>query len=200
MNRNQLDIRSAGEDRLGAVARAFSRASIDDPMMRWSLVGARPSAPLLKRCFTYFFEVALVLGFVWEVGDTAGAAVWIPPGACDGLEEHPWNQTRILELCDDAERYEAFWNWVDSRIPDEPLWLLDSIAVDPSFQRQGYGRALIEAGVKQAEASGCGAVLSTGTMRNLEVYANCGFRIIDHDDAPDGGPHIWFMRWDPDQS
>ncbi len=29
------------------------------------------------------------------------------------------------------------------------------------------------------------------------IYERSGFRVVEDVDAPDGGPHIWFMRWDP---
>ncbi len=167
-------------------------------MMRWSLIGEREPQDLLHRCFTYFFEIALGLGLVWEAGDAGGGAVWIPPGSSDGWDVDPWSQLRILELsADDGGRYETFWDWVESHIPDEPLWLLDSIAVDPQVQGMGYGRSLIELGQSMAASTGCGAILSTGTERNVLIYQKCGFHIVDHADAPNGGPHIWFMRWDP---
>lgn len=193
-----IEISTAGADRLDSLASVFAGAFVDDPMMRWSLVGTRQPAMLLTRCFTYFLEVALDLGLVWEAGSADGAAVWIPPGRGDEWDEHPWSQPRILELSEDGgARYEAFWSWIDSHMPDEPLWLLDSIAVDPRVQGEGYGRALIEAGLSRAATAGCGAILSTGNRRNLAIYASCGFRIIEHGDPPDGGPHVWFMRWDP---
>lgn len=164
--------------------------------MLWSIAGARESEELLTRCFAYFLEFALDMGLVWEVAGAKGAAVWFPAGFSDAWPEHPWDQPRILDLSDDGgARYDSFWSWIDQHIPDEPLWLLDSIAVDPMLQGRGYGSALIEAGLSQAAAAGCGAFLSTGTERNLSIYEHCGFRITDHGDAPDGGPHIWFMRW-----
>jgi GNAT superfamily N-acetyltransferase len=182
----------------GALASVFARAFVDDPMMRWSLVGTREPLEWLDRCFTYFLESALDLGLVRETADGNGAAVWIPPDRGEEWQEHPWSQPRILELCEDGGgRYESFWDWIDAHTPDGPLWLLDSIAVDPQVQGRGYGRALIEAGLSEAAATGCGAILSTGTVRNVSIYAKCGFHRVEDLDAPDGGPHIWFMRWDP---
>jgi GNAT superfamily N-acetyltransferase len=149
-------------------------------------------------CFAYFLEIALGLGFVTEAGNGKGAAVWIPPGALEDWAGHPWNQPRIHALADDGgSRYDAFWRWVDAHSPGEELWQLDSIAVDPSVQRRGFGGALIEAGQARARMSGVGAFLSTGTEHNVTIYARHGFRIVDSADAPEGGPHIWFMRWDP---
>lgn len=86
---------------------------------------------------------------------------------------------------------------VDSHGPEEPLWQLDSIAVEPAAQGHGFGAALIAAGLTYARADGVGAFLSTGTPRNVSIYGRCGFRVVEHLDAPGGGPHIWFMRWDP---
>ena len=150
------------------------------------------------RCFAAFLEVVLDLGLVREAGNAQGAAVWVPPGRFASWAEHPWNQPRIHALTDDGgHRYDAFWRWVDSRSPSEPLWQLDSIAVDPSVQGRGLGTAMIADGLDRARRDGVGAFLSTGTERNVSLYATCGFRVVDEAEAPGNGPRIWFMRWDP---
>jgi GNAT superfamily N-acetyltransferase len=125
--------------------------------------------------------------------------VWVSPAQAHAWEAaDPWSQARIGALTDDGgRRYDAFWEWVDSRTPEEPLWLLDSIAVAPARQGQGLGSVLIATGCRQAAAAGVPAFLSTGTRRNVEIYGRSGFRVVDEADAPGGGPHIWFMRRDP---
>src|SRR5450755_2019557 len=60
-----------------------------------------------------------------------------------------------------------------------------------------WPRALVAAGLALARADGIGAFLSTGTERNVEIYRRCGFRLAEVADAPEGGPTIYFMRWDP---
>ena len=136
---------------------------------------------------------------VWEVADGRGAAVWVSPAQARAWEAaSPWDQSCIGALTDDGgRRYDGFWEWIDSRTPDEPLWLLDSIAVAPDWQGQGLGAALIGAGLSQAAAAGVPAFLSTGTRRNVDIYRRSGFRVVEEADAPGGGPHIWFMRRDP---
>jgi GNAT superfamily N-acetyltransferase len=198
MDRPPIEMSPAGADRRYDLAPVFGRAFADDPMMRWSMAGKLDPADRFTCCFSYFLEVALELDLVWEADRAKGAAVWIPPGRCEVWEEHPWNQHRIFELSDDGgTRYDSFWSWIDSHSPDEPLWQLDSIAVDPMVQGRGYGGALIRAGLAQAAANRVGAFLSTGTQRNVSIYSNYGFRVVEHVDAPDDGPHIWFMRWEP---
>ena len=189
----------AAADRLDVLASTFGRAFVNEPMMLWPMGLVGDVADSLTRCFRYFLEEALGLGVVWEVADGNGAAVWVSPAHAQAWEAaDPWSQARIGALTDDGgRRYDTFWEWVDSRTPDEPLWLLDSIAVAPSRQGQGLGSALVATGCCQAAAAGMPAFLSTGTRRNVEIYGHSGFRVVDEADAPGGGPHIWFMRRDP---
>jgi GNAT superfamily N-acetyltransferase len=189
----------SGPERLGVLAPVFGRAFVDEPMMLWPMGLRDDVVDRLTRCFGYFLEEALEHDVAWEVDDGLGAAVWMAPGQPEAWgTDHPWHQPRISALTDDGgHRYDAFWGWVESRTPDEPLWLLDSLAVDPDAQGRGLGSALIRAGLTRAYESGVGAFLSTGTRRNVAIYERCGFRVVEHVDAPGGGPHIWFMRADP---
>ena len=66
----------------------------------------------------------------------------------------------------------------------------------PDLQGRGIGKALIQAGLARARGQRMSAFLSTGTATNVTIYGRCGFRVYDEADAPDRGPHIWFMRWD----
>jgi GNAT superfamily N-acetyltransferase len=192
----------AGPERLDVLASTFGRAFVSEPMMLWPMGLAGDVADPLTRCFRYCLELALGLGVVWEAADGNGAALWVSPAQADAWEAaSPWEQARIGALTDDGgRRYDAFWEWVDSQTPAEPLWLLDSIAVAPGWQGRGLGSALIASGLSQAAAAGVPAFLSTGTRRNVDIYGRSGFRVVDEADAPGGGPHIWFMRRDPDGS
>jgi GNAT superfamily N-acetyltransferase len=198
MKGRKLEVAQATPDRIGVLAPVFGRAFVDEPMTRWSLGDRGDAADRLTRAFACFLEQVLSLGLVWEVGAGNGAAVWIPPMHFDDWDVHPWSQPRIIALTDDdGRRYNRFWDWEDSHHPTEPLWQLDSIAVEPAAQGQGLGTQLVATGLALAQADGIGAFLSTGTARNVSIYARSGFRVVEEADAPDGGPKIYFMRWDP---
>jgi len=193
----EVEISQATEDSLPRLASIFGRAFVTEPMMT-PLGTEGDSVERLTKCFLYFLERSIPRGTVWQVAESSGAVVWDSPEGAEEWEEHPWNQPRISALADDGgARYEAFWDWVYSHTPEEPLWHLDSIAVDPDRQGQGYGGALIAAGLERARSDGVGAFLSTGTERNVAIYGRAGFQVVAEDDFPDGGPHVWFMRWDP---
>jgi ribosomal protein S18 acetylase RimI-like enzyme len=198
MSNRKLEVVQATPDRIGALAPVFGRAFVDEPMTQWSVGDRGDVADRLTRCFACFLEQVLGLGLVWEVDAGNGAAVWVSPNRFADWDVHPWSHPKITALTDDGgRRYTRFWDWVGSHHPAEPLWQLDSIAVEPTAQGQSLGAALIARGLALAQADGVGAFLSTGTARNVTIYRRCGFHVVKEADAPDGGPKIYFMRWDP---
>jgi GNAT superfamily N-acetyltransferase len=132
---------------------------------------------------------------LWETEDGAGTAAWIPPGSDVGIEQvNVATWPVIPPLTDDGgARYQAFWNWLEDHVPDEPHWMLDIVAVDPARQGRGTGTALIRHGLALADRDGVPAFLETGNPRNVPYYERLGFRVAEEGDAPDGGPHMWFM-------
>ncbi len=98
---------------------------------------------------------------------------------------------------DGGVRYQAFWDWVAETTPSEPHWFLDQLAVEPAAQGRGIGRALLEHAIGLARADGRPLVLETGTPDNVALYERFGFRVIRAEDAPGGGPRVWWMRRDP---
>jgi GNAT superfamily N-acetyltransferase len=194
-----VEIVTATRDRLQVLSEMFGRAFVDEPTMRWPLGDHGDIADRFTRCYEYFLDGLIDLDMVWEASGGLGAAVWIPPGKLDAWERAVRGETRNDELTDDGGlRWRSFWDWVESKLPDEELWHLDSVGVAPEAQGQGIGSALIRFGLERAAAEGVGAHLETGTPRNVEVYEHLGFRTVEAVHAPGGGPLIWFMRWDPD--
>jgi GNAT superfamily N-acetyltransferase len=166
-------------------------------MLRWPLGDSADLADRLTHAFTYVLEELIPLEIVWKTTGDNGAAIWVPPETQERASG-AWSLPRLKKLADDGgERYTAFWDWVYDRYPSERLWDLDSIAVDPGHRGEGLGSALIAAGLKQARAGGTAAFLATGSAVNLPLYRRVGFRLVEDADAPNGGPHTWFMRCDP---
>jgi GNAT superfamily N-acetyltransferase len=193
-------IKRATPNRLAALDSLLAHAFIDEPMVRWPL-GDRGADYLgrLTRQFDVFNEINLGLGALYEAGHGLGAAVWLSPEQGEAYAEAAAaaSQTRIPELTDDGgRRWTMFWGWVNTKVPDEPLWFLDQVGVDPAHQGRGIGAALIEFGLEQARATQTAAFLETGTPRNVPYYERFGFRVVADEDAPYGGPHVWFMRYE----
>ena len=194
-----IEITRAAPGRFSELSALLGRAFVDEPMLQWSLGTHGDVAQRFVRYFEYFNETLARLGMLWEADTARGAALWIPGDADDAFTQAiDASRPSVHTLTSDGgQRYDAFWEWVDSRIPDERLWHLDSVAVEPGSRGIGVGAALINFGLDLARAENTGACLETGTPKNVPYYERLGFRVIDDADAPHGGPHIWFLRWDP---
>ena len=194
-----VEIRPADSSRIAHVADVIGRAFVTEPMMTWPLGGRTDD--LEERCIRYhalFVAPLTGRGIVWESTDGHGALVLVPPEQHDALDDalaHVDDSRTHDVFHDGGRRYELFWEWVASKIPREPLWHLDSVAVAPGWQGRGIGSALIEFGLEQAR--GAAMVLETGTPRNVPLYERLGFHVVEEADSPEGGPHVWFMRHDP---
>jgi len=195
-----VEIGPADSSRLAHIAEVVGRAFVTEPMGAWPLGGRADD--LEERCIRFhelFLEPMMGRGIIWESTDGHGALVLVPPGQQDALNDalHIDDSRRHDVFDDGGRRYELFWGWVASRIPSEPLWHLDSVAVAPGWQGRGIGSALIEFGLANARESGTAMVLEIGSPRNVVLYERLGFHVVEEADSPEGGPHVWFMRRDP---
>ena len=193
-----LEVHRATPDRVPLLATVLAASFADDPMIRWPFhdhdVVARSRTMWAALLGEYVKH-----GMVWEAGGGAGAAVWIPPDSSYGLEDmNDTTRPMIAGITDDGgDRYHRFWDWLETFVPGEPSWFLDVVGVDPGRQGGGIGGMLVQHGVDLARTHGIPAFLETGSSRNVPYYERFGFRVAQEADAPDDGPHVWFMRLDP---
>ena len=192
-------VQPATPSQLGALSGVLARAFADDPMMRWPLGEVSDPGRSLETCFRLLNAGSIECGLVFQAAGEAGVAVWVPPDLAGRWTELERRARPALHAMtdDDGARYERLWAWVEERVPDEPLWYLDQLGVDPPRQGEGLGKALVQFGLEHAAQAGLAAFLETATERNVRFYQSLGFRVVDEGSVPGGGPLIWFLRCDP---
>lgn len=194
-------VRRASVDEVPELAALLARAFSEDAIMVWTTLEPDREATVAA-FFRGFDAVAAEHGWLWTVGGLRAVALWAPPGSEAAFEAVTFELgDGVRELLGEAaRRYDSFWGWAESLRPAEPHWYLDHVAVDASARGTGLGVALVEHGLASARADGLPAFLCTSRPDNVGFYERRGF-VVEHDgDAPDGGPHVWFMRWDPPSS
>jgi GNAT superfamily N-acetyltransferase len=196
-----IQVRTGTLEDLPVIVETAARSLEAEAMLRWSF-GEERFEERIRRHFTHYDGENVRRGWIRIAADGAGIAVWIPP---DAREEHeaigpapPGGESEILG--DHGERHAAFWGWVGEHEPPEPLLYLSHIGVTPERQGEGLGTALMRDGLGVGDRSGVPTWLETSLADNVEYYEWFGFRTAVDEDAPDGGPHIWFMRRDPSRS
>jgi GNAT superfamily N-acetyltransferase len=193
-----IEIRQVTSERAAAVAAMMARAFVDDPMI-WASVAPENRDERIRRMFELLDDQWANHGVLWEADDAAGAAAWLGPDDATALADQNVELKEAFHAlsADGGVKHDALWDWIESEIPDEPMWYLDQIGVEPARQGQGIGTTLIELGLERARRDGVPAFLETAIAGNVGYYERFGFRVTLHDDAPMDGPHIWFMRFDP---
>lgn len=193
-------IRTATQEDLAVIVDTAARSLDAEAMLRWSF-GEDRFQERIRLHFAHYDGENARRGWIRLAADGAGIAVWVPP---DAREEHetigpapPGAEAEILG--DHAERHAAFWGWVESHVPEEPLSYLSHVGVVPERQGEGLGSALMRDGLARADSQGVATWLETSKARNAAYYEGFDFRTVVDEDAPGGGPHIWFMRRDPDR-
>lgn len=172
-----------------------------DEMLMWTFPAQADMAAGAERFFATFHRAAQDEGWIWVVGDGRldGMVMWVPPDPDD-------RYGRVMAAIDEdvAEmmgerkpRYDGFWAWIDEHRPGRPHWYLEHVAVEADRRGAGLGRALIDHGLRHADADDAPAWLVTSKAGNVPMYERFGFAVQAAEDAPDGGPHLWFMVREP---
>jgi ribosomal protein S18 acetylase RimI-like enzyme len=78
--------------------------------------------------------------------------------------------------------------------PKEPHWHIGPIGVDPEFQRQGVGKALLGSVLEMADKDGPPGYLETDVDRNVELYEKFGFHVIGQQDILGGQRSVHASR------
>ncbi len=193
-----FDVIPATDARLDALVTVLGRAFVDDPMTRWPLSSGGDMIGRVETMFRLMYG-PLIETAAYEVPDARGFAVWVPPGATEAMFESDARiRSQLAPLTDDgATRYANLWSWIEDHVPDEPVWYLDAIGVDPDHQGTGVGTALIRDGLGRAARDGVPAFLETARAELLDYYRRFGFDVVEDGEHQPGGPHVWFMRAEP---
>lgn len=195
-----VQVRSAPVAEVPALAGVLARAFARDPMVVWPMVTDGDLVPRIRTMFEAVDSVFAPEGWMFAAGDGLGAMILLPPDTEARQEEVEGAvANRIAALCPDGGgRYERMWSWIAASHPRERHWLLDQLAVEPAAHGRGIGGAMLRFAISRAQEDGSPLLLETGVGENVALYERFGFRVTLERDAPGGGPHIWFMRRDPD--
>lgn len=195
-----IEVHKVGPSQVPDLARTMGRAFAADPMIVWPFRAAfEPDEARAIELFSILLPHYAEAEVAWGSGGELGCAVWVPPGRIDiFVSMDRATREPVAALTDDGgARYDAMWDWIGSHVGDEPSWFLDMLGVDPATQGHGHGSALLEIGLAGSRRDGVPAVLETAMPNNVAYYERRGFRVVADEDAPGGGPHLWFMRREP---
>jgi ribosomal protein S18 acetylase RimI-like enzyme len=161
-----------------------------DPVIRWLYPHAADYLAHFPGFVRRFSGEAFARGSAERDGDV-GIAAWLAPDTV--LDEEGLGQY-ISETVDESklEIVQTTFERLDACRPDEPYWYLTLLGVDPAYQGQGRGAALLTQGLKRCDESGRPSYLESSNVRNLPLYERHGFEVIEEIRNGDAPP-LWPM-------
>lgn len=190
---------------LEEAASILIRSFADDPGLHFVLPDSHDRDRLSPALAMAVVRYALRCGSPLATpGPVRGVALWFAPGdaAPTRVDLEETGIAGIPELIgpDSWSRFERLLGHLDALHPvlaPDPHWFLAMLGVDPAFQRQGIGQALMEPVFDQADRDGVACYLEAPTESNARYYERRGFQVVMETDIPESDVHIWLMRRDP---
>lgn len=198
-----IDVRPARKSDITPLAATLGRAFYDDPVSVWTLPDDTARTAQLSKFFatsTRYHHLAG--GGVQLAGDgsaVGAAALWDPPNR---WRQPMWSQVLMLPALIRTFGWRishgrALSDLLAANHPEEPHWYLAVIGSDPSVRGRGFGQAVMRPRLEHCDAEHCPAYLESSKLENVPYYERFGFRVIGEISLPDGGPTLWRMWREP---
>lgn len=162
------------QDRL---VRTITRAFAADPVARWFYPDPRQYHEHFPGLVRIMGAGAFAGGSAYSVEEGAGAALWLAPGAGPDEERLAEHIERSVGEDRRGRIFELFAE-MDRNHPAEPHWYLPLIGVDPLWQGQGLGSALLRHMTERLDREGQIAYLESSNPVNLPLYRRFGFKPV----------------------
>jgi ribosomal protein S18 acetylase RimI-like enzyme len=178
----------------------LTAAFATDPVMSW--IGRRDAKRDCGRrsMFVYLVnKLGLPGNELWTADDYSAAALWVPPERAD-LKQPWWDEVVMIPTIiaftslSGLGRVDAFRKSADKHHPkDKPHFYLMTIGVDPRFQGQGLGSALLEATLAKIDAKGLPTYLESSNEKNVPLYKRHGYVVTSEFRPTPDAPPLWGM-------
>ncbi len=190
-------LRAARREDGARIVSLLVRAFAKDTATLWMMRDDARHLDGMEAWFGATFEHLTIpydLSFVTE-GALHGAALWVPPG--QGTVDF------LLQLRLAPQMLRAFgWrklkrslesvNMVLAHHPTEPHYYLSTLAVEPTQQGRGLGKALMAPMLARCDAEKMPAYLEC-VEHNVPLYRSRGFEVKSAAPLAGGGPTMFFM-------
>lgn len=187
MDGSTASIASLQRPEFGEASNVLARAFFDTDQWAAVVPDEAIRRSKLQQMFEGTLKTAHVAGGVAERSDGFEAvALWLPPGRTFGF----WPIVRsgfasarfvftppMLPLRPMTRMLRQFDEEHKRRMPN-PHWYLMALGADPDHQGRGFGSALVDHGVRRADAEGAPVYLETESGPNVHFYESLGFEVV----------------------
>ena len=178
----------------------LSAAFATDPVMSWISRRDAKRDQGRRAMFRYLVtKLGLPGNELWTAADYSAAALWVPPERAD-LKQPWWDELAMIPTIvsftglSGLARVDSFRKSADKHHPKaKPHFYLMTIGVDPRFQGQGLGSALLDATLATIDAKGLPTYLESSNEKNVPLYKRHGYVVTSEFRPAPEAPPLWGM-------
>jgi GNAT superfamily N-acetyltransferase len=196
-----VDVHTLQLDAINSAAPVIARAFHDDTLSVYLYPDENERSRLAPLMFDALVRYDCLFGQVDYLEGFTAVATWVRPGDTAETPER-LSAAGFDELPDDIplERLDTFFAAIaplHGRAVPRPHWYLRLLGVDRVQQGRGLGGALLQHGLRRADADGHPCYLETFSERNVPFYLRHGFDLVVDDVEPASGIRTWGFLRDP---
>ena len=187
------------------VSNLIARALYDYPLFRYLIPDPQQRTKRLPVLTSYLVRVGMLYGYVYITSpNLEGVAVWLPPNTDVSIFQLLFRVGVItcpFKL--GLKPFQGIWNYIQhietvcQRYLKDDYWYLQVISVDSPYQKQGYGRRLIEPMLARFSQQNLPCCLDTEEESNVNYYSRYGFQVVEASIIPGTNNTCWFMVKQP---
>lgn len=187
-----------------AAAHMMAQAFSEDPVYHYLLPHEAHYERRLNWMMNFMLRVCARRGVIHQVGQPLrGIAAWLAPGQqvsiLDELRAGVMTAPFALGVLSAWRSNSVMGATAQNRLrlaQSKPYWYLWQFAVSAQSRGKGYGRALLQPVLSQADAAGTDCWLDNSNAANLPIYESLGFGTVEEYKIQDGLQTItlWHMR------
>ncbi|WP_206078003.1 GNAT family N-acetyltransferase [Prauserella endophytica] len=191
-------IREANPADIDPATETLCAAFADYPFTRHTIAADDHLDRLARMQRLFLSRIGLPHGRVWVSDDAGAVAVWTTPASTGIGRVFTELAPELAAIAGDRAAIAAATEAaLAPHRPTTPSWFLGTVGVRPDRQGRGLGRAVIEPGLRAAEAEGVPAFLETSLEGNVTLYRKLGFEVVAEIELPHHGPRTWAMSKEP---
>ena len=182
-----------------AVGGTLARAFFNDPVMTWAFPDPDRRRLNAPGVFELYAEAFAPHGETYMTAGATGAALWLPPGRALFHDEGSESlfATQVEERAGaDASRLFELMAALDANHPEGSFYVLQLLGVEPQWQGQGVGSALMATVLTRCDLERVPAYLEATSASSQRLYQRHGFTTIGEISLP-GGPPLFRMWREP---
>lgn len=186
--------RVSGDDDVERLSATLARAFQNEEACSFIFPDPHVRVRGLRKMFRVIVRADMTAGASFETVGGEAVTLWRAPGKATGSRTEFLSSLLpfTLALGRGIGRGLEVSGLIEHHHPAMPFWYLHFAGCHPAHQGKGLGGAAIRAGLARADADQLPAYLETATERNLGLYRNLGFEIIENWHVPNG-PEFWGM-------